>query len=383
MGFAFAVKLVDDLWSAHRVEVGLGFMRDGARDQSLSAAGRTIEQHALGGADAEPLEDLGIAQRQFDHFTDTLELRFQSADVLVRGGARGPFLQLLRPADHSLGGGIDQYRAFRRGALHPEVRRPPAEERGADAGSRLYRQAVEQIADIIHVALGRPDVGRGQHDAVGRTATGLAHHDELVEPGSGVFAHQPVDLEARLPTEFLVGGHRLADGRALAGNFHHVPDGELQFLEVFRTHAGDSPPDILAQRLGDFELDRRDFPARFSRLLRLHRIHLISTTPLLQVMCVFSLVVPAGSSTSLRYFLSPRAAVMVRTSSSTVIFTSSALTPGISARTSTWSSSSKMSTTGSRTSCTTVRPDSRSLRMLPKGSTLGRSPPRPTLTVNP
>ena len=152
MGFAFAVELVDDLRTAHRIEVGLGFMRDRARDQRLAAARRTMQQHALGGVDAQPLEDFRIAQRQFDHFADALELRLQPADVLVRGGARGHFLGLLRVADHQLRGGIDQDRAFRRRALHPEVRPPAAEKRGADPVSLLHGQAVEQTADIIQVA---------------------------------------------------------------------------------------------------------------------------------------------------------------------------------------------------------------------------------------
>ena len=100
MGFALAVELVDDLRAAHRKEVGLGFMRDGARDQRLAASRRTMQQHALGGVDAQPLEDLRIAQRQLDHLADALQLRLQPADVLVGGGARGHFLGLLRVADH-------------------------------------------------------------------------------------------------------------------------------------------------------------------------------------------------------------------------------------------------------------------------------------------
>ena len=261
MGFALAVELVDDLRTAHRIEVGFGFMRDRARDQSLSAAWRAMEQHALGGVDAQPLEDLRIAQRQFDHFTDALELRFQPADVLVGGGARGHFLGLLRAADDQLGGWIDQDRAFRRGALHPKVRPPAAEKSGADPVSFLYGQAVEQTADVIQVALGWPHVGRGEHDALGRTATGLPHQHELVQPRSGVFTHQSVDLDPGLPAQFLVGGHRLADSPALPGDLDQVPDGDLEFFEVFRTHAGDPSPDILAQRLADFELENWDFGA--------------------------------------------------------------------------------------------------------------------------
>ena len=63
MGLALAIELMDDLRAAHRIEIGLGFMRDGARDQSLSASRRTMEQYALWGIDTQLLEDLRIAQR--------------------------------------------------------------------------------------------------------------------------------------------------------------------------------------------------------------------------------------------------------------------------------------------------------------------------------
>ena len=254
MGLALAVKLVDDLRAAHRKEVGLGLMGDGARDQRLAASRRTVQQHALGGVDAQPLEDLRIAQRQLDHLADALQLRLQPADVLVGGGARGHFLGLLRIADHQLGGGIDQHRPLGGGAHHAKVGPAAAEQRSADPVPFLHRQAVEQAADIVQVAIRRPDVGRGQHHALRGPATGLAHLHDLVQPRSGVLADQSVDLDARLSAQFLVGRHGLADGRALAGDLHHVADGDTEFLQVFRAHAGNAPPHIPAQRLGDLEL---------------------------------------------------------------------------------------------------------------------------------
>ncbi len=73
-GFALAVELVDDLRTVDREEVGLGLVRDGAGDERLAAARRAVEQDALGRVDPQPLEDLGVPQRQFDDLADALQL---------------------------------------------------------------------------------------------------------------------------------------------------------------------------------------------------------------------------------------------------------------------------------------------------------------------
>jgi len=254
MGLALAIELVDDLRAAHREEIGLSLMRNGARDQGLSASRRTMQQHALGGVDPQLLEDLRIAQWQLDHLADALQLRLQPSDVLVRGGARGHFLGLLRVANHQYRGGIDQHRSLGRGAAYAEVRPAAAKQRGTDAGAFAYRQAIQQAADIVHVAVRGPDVGRGQHNAFGGPANNLVHRHELIQPRPGVLAHQSVDLDARLPAQFLVRGHGLANGRALAGDLHRVANRDPQFLQVFRAHAGNPAADIPAQRLSDLEL---------------------------------------------------------------------------------------------------------------------------------
>ena len=58
MGLALAVELVDDLRAVDREELGVGLVGHGAGDQRLAAAGRPVQQHALGRVDAQPLEDL-------------------------------------------------------------------------------------------------------------------------------------------------------------------------------------------------------------------------------------------------------------------------------------------------------------------------------------
>ena len=254
MGLALAVELVDDLRAAHRIEIGLGFMGDGARDQRLAASRRAVQQDALGGVDPQPLEDLRIAQRQLDHLADALKLRLQPADVLVGHGARGPSSACCGLPITSRVVGLITTGPL--GVVLPTLK---SAQRLPNNGARMrapfpHRQAVQQAPDIVHVALRGPDVGRGQHHALGRPANDFMHRYELIQSRPGVLPHQPVDLDARLPTHFLVRGHGFAHRLPLAGDLHRIADGDPEFFEVFRAHASDSPPDIPAQRLGDFEL---------------------------------------------------------------------------------------------------------------------------------
>ena len=74
MGFAGAIPLVDDLGPVHVEEPRAGLVGHGAGDQRFAAARGAIEQHAFGGIDAQPLEQLGEAQRQLDHLADAAQL---------------------------------------------------------------------------------------------------------------------------------------------------------------------------------------------------------------------------------------------------------------------------------------------------------------------
>ena len=48
VGLTLAVELVDDLRPAHGIEVRVGLMRDGPRNQRLAASRRPVQEHALG-----------------------------------------------------------------------------------------------------------------------------------------------------------------------------------------------------------------------------------------------------------------------------------------------------------------------------------------------
>ena len=171
---ALAVELVDDLRSVDREEVRLRLVGDGAGDQGLAAAGRAVQQDPLGRVDAQPLEDLRVAQRQLDDLADAVQLRASGRRCLRRTTAgwiharAGPFLALPGSDDFQLGGRVHDDRAGGRRGDDLEIGRLVAEELGPDPVARHHRQAVEQAADVLQVAFGWRDPQRLQDDALGR-----------------------------------------------------------------------------------------------------------------------------------------------------------------------------------------------------------------------
>ena len=88
------------------IEVRRRLVGHRAGDQRLAGAGRAVEQHALRRVDAQPLEELRVAQRQLDHLADAVELVRQPADVLVGDG--GATVGGAIPGDADAGLSVDQ-----------------------------------------------------------------------------------------------------------------------------------------------------------------------------------------------------------------------------------------------------------------------------------
>ena len=106
------------------------FVGDGAREQGLAGAGRPVQQHALGRIDAEPLEQLGMAQRQLDHFAQRVDRVAHPAEVVVGdvGAALAVLCRIFRQqVDDGLAVDVDDAlgrRRRRRPAAAPAARRP-------------------------------------------------------------------------------------------------------------------------------------------------------------------------------------------------------------------------------------------------------------------
>ena len=78
---AFAIPFAEQVRRLDRDEVGLGLFRDRLGQQRLARARRAIEQEALGGSNAEPMERLGILDRKFDAFAQAFLRRAEPADI--------------------------------------------------------------------------------------------------------------------------------------------------------------------------------------------------------------------------------------------------------------------------------------------------------------
>ena len=80
---ALAIGRAHDLGPGDVEELGGAFVGDGAREQGLAGAGRAVEQHALGRIDAEPLEQLGMAQRKLDHLAQRVDRVAHAAEIVI------------------------------------------------------------------------------------------------------------------------------------------------------------------------------------------------------------------------------------------------------------------------------------------------------------
>jgi hypothetical protein len=226
----------------------------GPGDQRLAAAGRPVQEHALGRVDAEPLEHLRVPQGQLDDLPDPLDLAFQPADVLVGDGPRLFFL--VGPLYFQGRGRVDRHGPRGPRADDLEVRRTRAEKRRADAVALDDRQPVQKAADVSQVPVARrhPD-GREDH-ARRRPGGDLTHLDRLVETRAGVLPGQSVDLHPRLAAQVLVGRHDLADSRPLADDLDGVADLDLQPGHVGGVKPRQAAAHVLAQCFGDFQFQR-------------------------------------------------------------------------------------------------------------------------------
>src|SRR6266540_1240450 len=134
------------------IEVGAGCVRDGLGEQSLSSAGRSVDEDALGDAGAEPSE----TARMLEEIDDLLELRgglVDAGDVVpVHGGFRV---------------GIDLRRLHARheGQRAPEEVDDQPEEDQGQPRERSPRQRPQNVDEPVHPRFHRPGGNRAKAPA--------------------------------------------------------------------------------------------------------------------------------------------------------------------------------------------------------------------------
>ena len=272
-----AVEAPHDLGAVDVEEVHVGLGGDRLGEQRLAGARRPVQQHALGRVDAEPLEQLGVLERQLDHLAHLGHGVAQPADVVV-GDLGAPRLLDLDVLGEQLDLGLlgdahDAARAHRDDAQADLLQREGGlREEGPEdvvgcalaveaAGGALVhggghdvageeRAPEEGLAQRLARA-GEAEVllRRRQHDAPRRLGVGRADLHVVADGDVGVGALQAIEAHELEPLVVGVGWEHDGGGGALADDLDHVPLLEAQLGDV---QAGGALADVL--RLGGAHL---------------------------------------------------------------------------------------------------------------------------------
>ena len=234
-----------------------------------------MEQHALGRIDAQALEQLRIAQRQFDHFAQLVDRAGHAADIVIGDvgaahlarllifgpqldfgvlvdvhdalGSRGhdgeaDFLQRIGGGIHKALDGRVRHALMSGGRHHVALADRPSEE-GA-----LQRVAGPLKAQVL--------LGRREHHSRRRLRLDTPYLDEVARAHAGVRPLQAVEPDQIETLVLAIGADRAGGCRPLADDLDHVSLGKAE-----RGHQGtgkvrDAATAVLRPRI------RNLYPAR-------------------------------------------------------------------------------------------------------------------------
>ena len=218
-----------------------------------------MQQHTLGGVDAEPSEEFGVLEGQLNHLTDFLQLLADASDVLV-GDALGLTDFVLVDGfvlEHNLRVVRDAHDALGRGLEDGERQRFAEERHAGDENSVAGhdRTLVEAAAGEAFDARSKLDLllvghhGR-EHELLAVLGVDLAHCHAVPEGNARVLANDAVhadDVEFRVfRAAAPVDGGR---GPLLTLDLDHVTG--LQVEAVLARDAGAAVTDVGGNRLGN------------------------------------------------------------------------------------------------------------------------------------
>ena len=223
-------------------------------------------QHALGRLDAQPLEQFGITQRQFDHLAQLVDGRGHAADIVIGDiGAPGFARFLIFGAQLDLGIFIDMDHTLGAGR----------HDREADflqcIGRRVHelRDARRHVGDALlpggrhHVALTERTIEEGPLQRLRRTLEpqillgGCEHHasrrfrfdaphlDEIARADPGIGPLQPVDTQQVEAFIFRIGRDGARRGRLFADDLDDIALGNAQCRHQRARKMGQAAPGIL------------------------------------------------------------------------------------------------------------------------------------------
>ena len=280
--FRLAIGRTHDLGAVDQEEFGLRFIGDGAGEPGLAGARRAMEQHALWRVHAQPLEQFGIAQRQFDHLAQLVDRFGHAADIVIGDvGAPGFARFLIFGAQFHFGLGVDMDDALGRGGHDDQ----------ADFLQRIGRrgQHLAQLGRHVggrHLLLpgGRDDIAGGkrpleentfqrfgialqpqvilcgcEHDPLGRAGFDLADLDEVARTHAGIGALKPVEAQHVEPFILLIGAHHPRGRIALADDLDDVAFAQEQLRHDCERQARKAAPRIFRSRIGHLNFPSASF----------------------------------------------------------------------------------------------------------------------------
>ena len=243
---ALSVEFGHDLGARDRMEVRVRLRGDGLREQGLPGPRRAMEEDALRRLDAEPLEQLRMAQREFDHLADLPDLGAEPADVLVvdlRDLRPFLFRRLLRDLDFRARfdeDGVGSRRERRNDELELATHHAHAQDIPARDDASLE--------DLDHVLLPAHDpdrLRRREGHLLGRSRQGLLQADLVVDPHPGVAALHPVHADH--PAVRVLG---ISAAHAGGGGLRAQDQDDVAFLQIEDLHDLGIQVDDPAARVG-------------------------------------------------------------------------------------------------------------------------------------
>ena len=244
LGFALAVEFLNDLRSADVDERGVGLMRHGAREQRLAAAGQPMQQDAFRRRHAETLENLGMGERQLDHFANLRDFALHAAEIVIGDDVLGLGRRLARRAaagafDREQGVGMDHHRPVGFGPDHMEIAMASSEQGDPHTVAGLDGEPIEAARRVFDFVLVQSaGAERGHDHAPGDGVGDLPDRGLLAECHAGVGAADAIELDDLLPPLLLEGGHRLGDGLRATFDLQHVAGRSADLPQRFRDRAG-------------------------------------------------------------------------------------------------------------------------------------------------
>jgi hypothetical protein len=273
--FRFAIGAAHDLRTVDQEEAGVALVGDRACKPRLAGARRPMEQHALGRIDAQPLEQLGIAQRQLDHLAQLVDCSCHAADIVISDVGAAQLLGFLEVrAQLDLGILVDMDDPARRRRHHGQAdflqRISGCAQMLEHIGRHVRYTLLADGRDGVALCQRAPDKGafqrigrpfetqilacRREHHACRRARFAAADLDEIAGSDAGIGALESVDAQQLESLVLGIRKHGACRRHALADNLDHIALLQAQLCHQRAWKMGKAASAVFGTRIGDLKL---------------------------------------------------------------------------------------------------------------------------------